>query len=558
MVSKFWVFLGREAGGLHQAAFLLGFFAFLSQLLALVRDKLLAHYFGAGAELDVYYASFRVPDFLFVTLGSLVSLSVLIPFIIKESEKSGGNVRKLVDSVFTVFLTVLVAVCALAYVLLPELLPRLFLGFSAEQTRDALTLTRILLLSPIVLGISNLFGSLVQANNRFLVYAVSPLLYNAGIIFGALFLIKPFGLVGLAVGVVLGALLHLLIQLPTVSGLSLLPRFTFSPDWNLVRGAATVSVPRTISLSVSHISVFFLVSMASLMAPGSITVFNFAWNLQSVPLAIFGVSYSLAAFPALSKLFIAGDAENFLVKFVASAKHIIFWIVPCTALFFILRAHIVRVILGSGAFDWYDTRLTAAVLALFVLSLVFQAIILLCLRGLYAMGATGKPFYITILGGASIVIFSYIFAKMFELSPIFRYFLEDILNISDVPGTSVVTLGLGFSMGSAFEALLLWRFFAKRWRGVTTQIIRSFVQVVSASVVLSLVAYGSLRVFNLFFSLSTFWGVVAQGALSAIVGIAAWFLVLRILNNQELPVILSTLRDRYWRVKPTSPDTGIV
>ena len=156
------------------------------------------------------------------------------------------------------------------------------------------------------------------------------------------------------------------------------------------------------------------------------------------------------------------------------------------------------------------------------------------------------------------MIFSYIFAKMFELSPIFRYFLEDILNISDVPGTSVVTLGLGFSMGSAFEALLLWRFFAKRWRGVTTQIIRSFVQVVSASVVLSLVAYGSLRVFNLFFSLSTFWGVVAQGALSAIVGIAAWFLVLRILNNQELPVILSTLRDRYWRVKPTSPDTGIV
>ncbi len=558
MVEAIIKLLRRETSGLHQAAFLLGFFALLSQILALVRDKLLAGTFGAGADLDLYYAAFRVPDFLFVTLGSLVSLSVLIPFIMAEFEKGNEETRAFIDSIFSLFLALIVSVSLIVFFLAPFLLKHLFPGFDAYSIELVTKLTRILLLSPLLLGISNLLGSLVQASNRFIVYAVSPLVYNAGIIFGILFLYKPLGLSGLALGVVIGALFHLAIQIPTVAHLSLLPRLTLRPDFRRIRNVAIVSLPRTIALSVSHISIFFLLSLASFMTEGSIAIFSLAWNLQSVPLSIFGVSYSLAAFPALSRLYLAGERGEFLSQFTTSVRHVVFWLVPCTALFVVLRAHIVRIVLGSGAFDWTDTRLTAAVLALFVFSLVFQAIVLLCIRALYATGATGKPLSITIISGISVVLFSYLFSHLFKVFAPFRYFLEELLKIPDVAGAEVVTLALGFTLGSALEAVLIWVFFTREWKEATQRVVRPVFEVVSASVFLGFSTYISLRFFDQFFSLSTFWGVFLQAILSALVGGVVWLLTLLTLKNQELPVIMKTIHQKFWKIKPTSPDTDLV
>ncbi|OHA88445.1 MAG: hypothetical protein A2741_00765 [Candidatus Zambryskibacteria bacterium RIFCSPHIGHO2_01_FULL_43_27] len=558
MVEAFLKILRRETSGLHEAAFLLGFFALLSQVFALVRDKLLASQFGASADLDLYYAAFRIPDFLFVTLGSVVSLSVLIPFIERETLRGLPNVRRFIDSIFTVFLASIIAIGAIIFIFSPTITSHLFPGFSVESNSVVSLMTRILLLSPVLLGISNLFGSLAQANNRFLVYALSPLLYNFGIILGVIFLYKPFGLYGLAIGVIFGAMLHLLIQVPTILRLHLAPRITFKPDLALIKEIAYLALPRTIALSVSHIAIFVLVSFATLMAEGSITVFNFAWNLQSVPLSIFGVSYSLAAFPALSRLYISGEKDAFLAKFIASAKHIIFWIIPCTALFIVLRAHIVRIVLGSGEFDWTDTRLTAAVLALFAFSLVFQAMVLLCIRGLYAMGSTGKPFYITIISGFSIIAFSFLFWKLFEQIPSFKYFVEAIMKIPDITGSSVATLALGFSSGSFLEAVLMWIYFTKIWKGASTLLARSFVQVVSSSVILGFVSYLSLKFFGQYITLDTFWGVFSQTVISAFLGVTAWIAALTLLKNKELPIIAGTLKERFWRTKPTSPDTSLV
>lgn len=558
MVEAILKIFRRETGGLHEAAFLLGFFALLSQLLALVRDKLLAGQFGAGADLDLYYAAFRIPDFLFITLGSVVSLSVLIPFVEKEAGHGLAHLRHFIDSIFSVFVLSIVFAGVVVFFSAPFLVAYLFPGFSIENVETVTLLTRILLISPILLGVSNLFGSLAQANSRFLVYALSPLLYNIGIIFGIIFLYPVFGLLGLAGGVAVGALFHLLIQVPTIYHLNLAPRLTLKPNWDFVKGVAKLAMPRTVALSISHMAIFVLISFASLMAEGSITVFSFAWNLQSVPLSIFGVSYSLAAFPALTRLYVAGEKDAFLAKFIASAKHIIFWIIPCTALFIVLRAHIVRIVLGSGQFDWTDTRLTAAVLALFAVSLVFQALVLLCIRGLYAMGSTGKPFYITVVSGISIIVFSILFWRLFEAAPSFRYFIEELLKIPDVTGSSVATLALGFSAGSLLEAILMWKYFTKVWKGASALLLRSFIQVVAGSVILGAVSYLSLKFFNRFFSLDTFGGVFIQTLLASLFGAVAWVMSLIVLKNKELPVIAGTLREKFWKTKTTSPDASLV
>jgi len=558
MVEAIFKLLRRETSGLHQAAFLLGFFALLSQILALVRDKLLASTFGAGADLDLYYAAFRVPDFLFVTLGSLVSLSVLIPFLMLELGKGKENARPFVDSVFSIFLFGILAVSLIVFVCAPYLIEYLFPGFSNASIESVITLTRILLFSPILLGISNLFGSLVQSSNRFLVYALSPLVYNAGIIIGILFLYKPFGLAGLAYGVIIGAFFHFAIQVPTVIDLGLFPRLTFRPDFKRVKDVMLLSVPRTIALSASHISIFFLLSIASFMTEGSIAIFNLALNLQSVPLSIFGVSYSLAAFPALSKLYLSGEKNQFLTQFTTSVRHIVFWVVPCTALFIVLRAHIVRVVLGSGAFDWIDTRLTAAVLAVLVFSVIFQAITLLCIRALYATGATGKPLFITIISGVSIILFSYLFSYLFSIYSPFRFFLEELLKIPDVAGSEVVTLALGFTMGSILEAVLIWFFFTREWAEATQKVSKAVFQAASSAVFLGFFTYISLRFFNQFFSLATFWGVLAQAFLATLVGGFVWILTLLALKNEELPVIMKTLHQKFWKIKPTSPDADLL
>jgi putative peptidoglycan lipid II flippase len=558
MVNKILSFLNKEMPGLHQAAFLLGFFALLSQILALVRDKLLAFTFGANASLDLYYASFRVPDFLFVTVGSLVSMSILIPFLVEAEGHGKDKAQEFLNSVFTFYVVFLGVVSIIVFFVLPFILPKLFPGIRGVDMNTLVLTTRILLMSPILLGISNLFGSLTQSHQRFLVYALSPLLYNLGIIIGLLFFYPHFGLIGLVLGVILGALLHILIQVPSAIHIGYVPRFTFKPDFAVIRKLALLSFPRTITLSINHVAIFFMLSIASLMAAGSISVFNLAFNLQSVPLSIIGVSYSLAAFPTLSRLYVNGQKESFLQQFVSSAQHIIFWSVPCSILFIVLRAHIVRVVLGAGKFDWNDTRLTAAALALFVVSLVFQALILLFVRGLYAIGTTGKPFYINLVSGGIMIVSSYCFYKAFLQFVTFRFFFEALFKVPDIQGASVLMLPLGFTLGSIIDGILMWMLFSRYVKGFSREIFRTLFQSFSASVIMGFAIFLSLRVFDNIFSLDTFLGVFLQGLFSGIIGIIVCLLILKLLKSKELSDITRVIQQKIWKAKIISPDSQVV
>ncbi len=558
MVSAILKILHRETNGLHQAAFLLGVFAFASQILALLRDKLLAYTFGAGSQLDLYYAAFRIPDFLFVTVGSLVSLSVLIPFLMAEFEKGEEHTQKFVDSIFTLFTVSICFLGVLAFVFSSFLISHVFPGFTASQHASVLSIMRILLLSPILLGISNLFGSLTQSKNRFFVYSMSPLVYNIGIIVGIVLLYPRFGIVGLAYGVVLGAFLHLTIQLPTVLHLGLLPRITLKPNFAYVKKVILLSFPRTITLSASHIAIFFLLSLASLMNAGSISIFSLAFNLQSVPLSIFGVSYSMAAFPTLARLSAKGDKDTFLTHFISSGQQILFWVIPSSVLFIVLRAHIVRIVLGAGQFDWSATRLTAAVLALFCVSLVLQSLALLFVRGLYALGSTGKPFYITVTSSAIMVLLSYWFTNLFNSVPVFRYFMESLLKISDIPGTSVTMLALGFTVGSVIEGVWIWVLFRKVCKGFSVPLLASLFRISSASIVMGFITFLSLRFFSPIFGLDTFYGVFMQATISALCGTLIGVGTLMLLKSPELYDATHSLKQKFWKTKIVSPDSELV
>jgi len=378
----------------------------------------------------MYYASFRIPDFIFISVASLVSVSVLVPFFIEKIDKNEKEARNFIDSIFSSFFLVIIVVSIIAFAVVPQLLDFIFPGFVGKAFHESLiTLTRIMLLSPIFLGLSNFLASITQAYRRFFIYALSPLLYNLGIIVGVLFLYPLFGLKGLAFGVVFGSFCHLMIQVPFVVGKSMMPRIRFSVSLESLRKIMWLSLSRTLALSVTQVAIMFLLSLASLMTSGSIAVFNLSWNLQSVPLSIFGVSYTVALFPSISRLFSNGEKDKFVSEIVVAAKHIIFWSVPAAVLFIVLRAQIVRVILGSGQFSWSDTRLTAAALALFSVSVLAQSFFLLFVRGYYASGNTKKPLIINCISGVLIVGLSYFFTKFFSSHLFFRYFIEHLFRV---------------------------------------------------------------------------------------------------------------------------------
>lgn len=553
MVKKWLSFIGKEIHGLHEAAYLLAFFALLSQVLGLVRDKLLAFSFGAGTSLDIYYAAFRIPDLIFVSIGSLVSASILLPYFIERFEKGKEMGKSFSNSIFTVFFGLMVVTAIVIFILAPWIVPWLLPGFAHDPSLSELILSmRIMLLSPFLLGLSNLFSSLTQMHHRFLVYAASPVVYNAGIIIGVVFVYPILGITGLAVGVAIGAFLHMAIQIPFMFKDRLMPKFTLNIDWLDMKRIMLTTLPRTITLSANQLASFVLVSLASLMASGSISIFNFAFNIQSVPLTIIGASYSSAVFPTLSKLLFKGNIAEFKQKMIISAQHIIFWSMPIMVLFVVLRAQIVRVILGAGKFDWSDTRLTAAMLALFTVSTIGQSLIVLFVRGFYAEGKTTKPLVINLISAGTIVLSGYILTKAFFTFPTFRFFLEDLLKVDSQPGTSVLVLALAYTIGVIVNTILHWWVYEKSYRGFTKPVMSTLFHSFSASVIMGYAVYLSLRIFSVAFPLNKVWGIFFQGLCAGIVGLIVLILVLVILRNKELQEVWQTLHRKIWKA-PVPP-----
>jgi len=558
MVQRILNIFNKEFTGLHQAAYLLGVFALLSQVLALVRDRLLAHTFGASTTLDVYYAAFRIPDFIYISIASFVSITVLIPFLVEKidqnSEYGGDRARAFLSDVFSFFFLTILFVSGVAFLMTPFLANFIVPGFSPEEKKIFIDLTRILLVSPVLLGISSLLGSVTQTYRKFFVYAGAPVLYNLGIITGIIFFFPLFGVVGMVLGVILGASLHLLVQFPVVMKHGLIPRFRWHMNFSDIKRVVMLSLPRTIALSSNHISLIALIALASYMVEGSIAVFNFSFNLQSVPLSIIGVSYSVAAFPTLTRLFSNGERIKFAEHIVAATRHIVFWITPAIILFIVLRAQIVRTILGSGEFDWSDTRLTAAALAVFSVSILAQALVLLFVRGYYAAGRTKIPLVVNTFSSALIIILGFVSMKMFQTNDMFRYFIESLLRIDDISGSAIVMLPLAYSMGMIINALLLGLFFSRDFKEFSLPLKRVFAHIFAASVIMGFVAYRFLSVFGSMFDINTFWGISLQGLFAGGLGIVAGILVLQMLGNREIEEVSANLKRRLFGVRVIAPD----
>jgi len=453
------------------SALILAISTVLSGLLGLIRDFLLAKRFGAG-PLDVYFAAFKIPDFVYNVL-ILGGISVaFLPLFSEQFSKDKKTAWQFTSNCLNVFLFLLIFLCLILFILSPILVKIIAPGFSAEKIKQTVFLTRILFLSQILLGLSSIFSGVLQYFNRFLVYSLSPILYNFGIILGILIFTPIFGIFGVALGVVLGALFHLLIQIPSAFKCGFQYQPIFKLKDNSIKRFFFLMVPRTFGISAQQINLVVMTAIASTLSLGSIAVFTFANNFQNFIIGIIGTSFAIAAFPDLSKSlteFKKGEGVSKFVKIFSSIFYqILFLIIPLSILIFLLRNQIVNNWLRHGQFSLTDARLTATSLGLFCFGLFASSLIPLILRAFFSFQDTKTPTLIAAIAIFFNIIFSLFLTKF--LSPTiwlesqikFQNLIRNIFSLQDVGDISVLGLPISISITAIFQFLLLTLFLRKK------------------------------------------------------------------------------------------------
>ncbi|MDP3991245.1 MAG: murein biosynthesis integral membrane protein MurJ [Candidatus Nealsonbacteria bacterium] len=527
------------------AAIILGASAFISRLLGLVRDRLLAGTFGASENLDVYFAAFRIPDFVYsvLILGgvTVIFLPVFTEFF-KKSEKEGW---RFTNNVLNCFLILLIVFCGIMAVLAPWLAKFIAPGFSPEQKDLVVSLTRIMFLSPIFLGLSAVFSGVLHYFSRFLAYSLAPVFYNLGIIAGIIFFVPIFGLWGLAYGVVLGAFLHLILQIPAArhSGFRYMPIFNFKSPGLLK--VFKLMIPRTIGTAANQLNLIVITAVASTLSVGSIAVFTFANNLQHFPLGIVGFSFAMASFPVLSRAWANGQKQEFLEHFSSSFRQILFFIIPVSIFMFLTRAQLVRLILGTGQFGWVETRLTAAALGVFSLSVFVFACIPFLSRVFYSFQDTKTPLFVGLFSMSLNVSLSFFFVWLLSFPNAFYGFISSVLDLNNIVDIGVVGLPLALSLAGVFQFSLLLFFLRKKLGHIQLKEIRSsFIKSSLGSVLMGLVVYFVLKSSAGFVDMTTSLGLFQQLIIGSLTGFLVYFFTAYFLKASEIRTVWSSIRNR--------------
>jgi len=511
---------------LGEAAFLIAAASLLSRVLGLLRDRLLSGTFGATDPLDAYVAAFRVPDFIFNLLVIGAISSAFIPVITDyiKGDNENGEAWHITASIINILLVGLTLVLGLALLFAPQIIKYLVVpGFDPEQMELTTMLTRIMLLGPLFFGISSIIGGVLNVFKNFLVYSLAPVVYNLGIIAGILFLAPRFGVMGVAIGVVIGAFMHMLIQLPSFFRLGFRYRPVFDIQHKAVLKIGQLMGPRVLAMATQQINLIVNVAIGSSLAAGSLTVFYLANNLQHLPISLFGVSFATAIFPVLAKR----ASNDLMVKFsknvMTTLTKILFFIIPTTFVMLLLRAHIVRLIYGVGNFGWEDTRFTVSVLSFFMLGMFAQALIPLLAKSFYALKNTVTPLWIGLVSVALNVGLAFLL----------------------VGHLKIVGLALAFSIAGIANAGLLYLFLRGKLRNILSlerSLLIKVVKTFFASIAMGGAMYAMLYIVDSGVDTHTYVGLLIQAAISLLVGMTVFTSIAEWLGLKEVQMILGPVR----------------
>lgn len=497
-----------RAAGIVMAGFV------LSSITGLASQILISRAFGTSAELDAYVAGNRLPETLFnlIAGGALASafLPTLTGFLTRQDSSGAWRLTSAIANLLMVIMAVL---SLLAAVGAPWLVRTILApGFDdPQQIGLTVSLLRVMLLSPTIFGVSGLLMATLNAHQHFALPSMAPAMYRLGLIFGVLVLVPNMGIHGLAWGTVLGAAMHLLVQLPAL--LRLKPRY--HPNLGLrmpaVREVGRLMAPRLIGVAVVQINFWVNTIIASGQPEGSLAALTFAFQLMIMPQAVIAQAIAIAALPTFSTQFAQGRIDELRASLASTLRGVLFLSLPASLGLILLRRPIVGLLYERGAFDVQSTELVAWALLWWSAGLVGHAALEIIVRAFYAMHDTRTP---VIVGGLMMslnVVFSLGFSTLF-------------MRIGWMPHGG---LALANSLATALECSLLLVLLHRRLNGLDFgRLRRGVLATLGASAVMSVALIG----LNTVLKAQPNWLI---GAVGIATGVGIYWIAARMLGAPE-------------------------
>ena len=524
MVKSLLALLNTRQNSILSGAVILMVAVFGSKILGLVKDRFLVHNFDTS-EAAIFFGAFRLPDLIFQLLIFGTLSVAFIPVFTDYINKKGEDEAFLFASnILNLSLLAFIILGTLAFIFAPALNSLLVPGFLGQQKLMTDELTRIILFGQLLLVIGSFFMGINQSFQRFIIPALAPLMYNLGIIFGIAVLAPYFGIAGAAYGVVIGSLLHMLIQFPLAKSLGF--QYSFSLDFlnQGVREIFQLMSLRNLSLMVEQLNETVSIALASLISYSSVTLLTFSQHLYAAPIGLFGATIAQAALPVLSREKSRREDESFKITLLTTMHQILFLTLPAAAILIVLRIPVVRLVFGASQFSWEDTVLTGRTVAFLAAGLAAQSVILLLVRGFYAFKDVRIPVVVSI-GTVTLNIFlSFLFVTYYKF---------------DVWG-----LGMAYAITTNLSFFTLLYFLHKKVGGFNLHsLIDPFLKMFLAALIAAIALYIPIKALDqVVFDTTKTVNLIILTGIASFFGLSIYVVLVWLMRVKELETFLNLIK----------------
>lgn len=521
IINKTTQFILSKQSSIVSSAMLLSIMILVSRIFGFLRYRILAGYYTT-AELDIFFASFRIPDLVFEVLITGALTSSFIPIFIKYQENR-AELQKNVSSIINfIILIMIISIISLLFVLDP-VMKIITPGFSHNQIQLVTYYSKLLLISQLpFLVLSNFLTGIGQAKKTFLLSAIAPIIYNLSIIIFTILFSAQLSLLAPIIGVIIGSIAMFIIQVPILFHCEFVYDLYLKNTKGLVEFIRMI-VPRAFTVIVAQIDATIDLTLTTLLGTGSYTYFYLAQHLQLLPVSVIGIAFGQASLPYLSEMFQSKKIDEFKKLISESLLNLLFLSIPFASFFIFARTPLIRLFFGGPKFSWDATIQTAVTLSCFALALPFHTIYYFLTRCYYATLDSRTPFYISILSIVINTIFSLIFIFAFQLP--------------------VWSLAISFSTAMIVNVTLLWFFLSRKINGLLDRFfVFEIIKILLATGISSVITYYSIKIFDtLILDTSRTINVFFMLLINSIIYLMLYLFLSWILNIKEIFLITKLL-----------------
>jgi len=513
--------LESQQASILSAAFIIFIANIASAGFGLIKNRVISAYYvnpDYGNLLDAYWVAFRLPEFVYqlIILGTLSA--AFVPIFTKMHQKDDEEAYSLTRQVMLILLMLFLAGGLIIFLFAPQFI-QLLTGpeFTLAQMEMAVSMTRIMLLAQFFFAVSGFFSAMLQSLKRFILPAFSPIFYNIGIILSIVFFSEELGLYAAAWGTVLGAAMHMLIQVPLIKKVGF--NLFGSLDWSKKRlkEVLLLAGPRTATIGIEQMSGFAITFFATAIGGISLTLITFAQSLMTLPIRFFGVSIGQASLPFLSAS--QDDITGFRRMVFRSLRQITFFAAPGAVMLLVLRVALTRLAFGVGEFPWRATLVTAEALGILALSIPAQAATHLLVRAFYALNNTVIPFLSSLFYFIINILFGWYFVIQLDLG--------------------VKGLAIALTLASVSEVIVVFILLLHRI-GLESiwSLISSLLRIAMAAFLMSITLFVLQRLFDLYvFETSLVWELIKLTLVVGTAGTAVYLGFCWLLKIEELTIL---------------------